>query len=251
MDGNWIALNRKLWDCFLWDFENPKYCLCWIDMLLMANYKDRLVVFNGQQEIVSRGSFVTSMVKLAERWKMDRKTVKRFLDMLKNDGMITYTCHSKKTVVNIVKYGVYQFQTVVESTTEWTGKSPDEWTGNGTADSPQHNKVNNKINKKKDPKGSKEKAERFSPPPLDDVREYCRTKNLDVDPERFVDYYNSNGWKVGKTGMKDWKATVRNWSRSQRQESTAKTKQIGSFNNFDQREYDYTDLERQLLSGEE
>jgi hypothetical protein len=35
-----------------------------------------------------------------------------------------------------------------------------------------------------------------------------------VDPERFFNYYTSNGWKVGKNPMKDWKAAVRSWERS-------------------------------------
>jgi len=41
-------------------------------------------------------------------------------------------------------------------------------------------------------------------------------QNLNVDAEAFVDFYNSNGWKVGKNPMKDWKAACRNWSRRER-----------------------------------
>ena len=44
------------------------------------------------------------------------------------------------------------------------------------------------------------------------VAEYCRERNNGVDAQRFVDYYSSNGWKVGGRGaMKDWKAAVRTW----------------------------------------
>ena len=53
---------------------------------------------------------------------------------------------------------------------------------------------------------------RFSHPSVDDVREYCKEKGYNVDPERFVDYYTSNGWKVGRNPMKDWKACVRSWN---------------------------------------
>ena len=55
----------------------------------------------------------------------------------------------------------------------------------------------------------------FSPPSVDDVREYCREKGYNVDPERFVDYYTSNGWKVGRNPMKYWKAAVRSWNRKE------------------------------------
>ena len=52
---------------------------------------------------------------------------------------------------------------------------------------------------------------RFTPPTVDEVREYCFERGNSVDPQRFVDYYTSNGWMVGKNKMKDWKAAVRNW----------------------------------------
>ena len=63
-------------------------------------------------------------------------------------------------------------------------------------------------------KGTKKTASRFSPPTLDEVKAYCAERNNNVDAERFIDYYTSNGWKVGKNSMKDWKAAVRTWERS-------------------------------------
>lgn len=58
-------------------------------------------------------------------------------------------------------------------------------------------------------------ASRFTPPSLDEVIDYCNKRQNGVDPERFIDYYTSNGWKVGKNPMKDWKAAVRTWERSE------------------------------------
>lgn len=64
---------------------------------------------------------------------------------------------------------------------------------------------------------------RFRAPSPAEVSEYAQqyaaTKNLDLrvidfDPEYFCDYYESNGWHVGKQPMKDWKATVRRWLRT-------------------------------------
>ena len=52
---------------------------------------------------------------------------------------------------------------------------------------------------------------RFAPPTLDDVTAYCAERGNGIDPQRFIDYYQSNGWKVGKNPMRDWKAAVRNW----------------------------------------
>ena len=53
---------------------------------------------------------------------------------------------------------------------------------------------------------------RFAPPTVEEVRAYCTEKGYTVDPQRFVDYYTSNGWRVGKNPMKDWKAAVRTWN---------------------------------------
>lgn len=55
---------------------------------------------------------------------------------------------------------------------------------------------------------------RFRPPTVEEVREYCAERKNNVDAERFVDYYESNGWMVGKSRMKSWKAAVRTWERN-------------------------------------
>lgn len=52
---------------------------------------------------------------------------------------------------------------------------------------------------------------RFTPPSVDDVATYCRERRNGVDPQRFVDFYASKGWKVGNQVMRDWKAAVRTW----------------------------------------
>lgn len=56
---------------------------------------------------------------------------------------------------------------------------------------------------------------RFAPPSLADVREYCIQRGNSVDPETFIDFYSSKGWKVGSEPMKDWKACVRTWEKRQ------------------------------------
>lgn len=60
--------------------------------------------------------------------------------------------------------------------------------------------------------GKRPSRPRFVPPTVKDVVAYCKEKELSVDAQRFVDYYQSNGWRVGKNPMKDWQAAVRNWN---------------------------------------
>lgn len=55
------------------------------------------------------------------------------------------------------------------------------------------------------------RGKRFKPPTLEEVKAYCIERNNGIDPERFIDFYESKGWMVGKNKMKDWKAAVRSW----------------------------------------
>jgi hypothetical protein len=68
---------------------------------------------------------------------------------------------------------------------------------------------------------------RFTPPTLEEVQAYCIERHNSVDAERFIDYYTSNGWMVGKNKMKDWKSAVRTWERN-----GFSNKQQGSGNMF-------------------
>lgn len=59
-------------------------------------------------------------------------------------------------------------------------------------------------------------GKKFVPPTAQEVEDYCDRLGEYIDADRFVDYYQSIGWLVGNKPMKDWKATVRNWIRTQR-----------------------------------
>ena len=62
------------------------------------------------------------------------------------------------------------------------------------------------------------RGKRFSPPTVDEVREYCQSRSNGIDPEAFVAFYASKGWKVGRTPMKDWKQAVITWEKRRKQE---------------------------------
>jgi hypothetical protein len=57
-------------------------------------------------------------------------------------------------------------------------------------------------------------ARQFQKPSASELTAYCRERRNRVDPQRFLDHYESNGWKVGRNPMKDWKAAVRTWERT-------------------------------------
>lgn len=60
-----------------------------------------------------------------------------------------------------------------------------------------------------------QKKQNFQKPTFEEVEAYCKERNNGVDVARWFDYYTANGWKVGKNPMKDWRAAVRTWERSE------------------------------------
>ena len=62
------------------------------------------------------------------------------------------------------------------------------------------------------------KEKRFKKPTLEEVKEYCKERNNNVDPERFINFYESKDWYIGKNKMKDWKACIRTWERNNKKE---------------------------------
>ena len=95
--------------------------------------------------------------------------------------------------------------------------------------SPNITKIDNKVidNKREGadkPAPLPTKTKRFVKPTLDDVQAYCQERQNNVDPESFIDFYESNGWKVGKNPMKDWKASVRTWERRDNKRPQYKTR---------------------------
>ena len=74
--------------------------------------------------------------------------------------------------------------------------------------------INTKREEKKETEERKEQkssSSRFRKPTVQEVADYCRARQNDVDATAFVDFYESKGWMVGKNPMKDWQAAVRTW----------------------------------------
>lgn len=71
-------------------------------------------------------------------------------------------------------------------------------------------------------KSTTTKRKRFEKPTLSEIKEYCIERNNNVDAQHFYDYYESNGWKVGKNSMKNWQAAVRTWERSEYRKPNSK-----------------------------
>lgn len=63
----------------------------------------------------------------------------------------------------------------------------------------------------------KRESTRFQKPSIDEIRQYCISRNNSVDPDQFFNFYESKGWTIGKSPMKDWRAAVRTWEKREKE----------------------------------
>ena len=89
----------------------------------------------------------------------------------------------------------------------------------------------------------------FKPPTVDEVRAYCTERNNKIDPQAFIDFYESKGWMIGANKMKDWKAAVRTWEKRYRENSNSPVKKTQQ-HNFKQNQYDFNSLEQQIMESQ-
>jgi len=90
------------------------------------------------------------------------------------------------------------------------------------------------IEIEKDINNSGTSPHKFKPPTLEEVQTYCKERNNKVDAETFIDHYTANGWFRGKTKVKDWRACVRTWEKSDINKDKPQHKKNG-FDNFKSR----------------
>lgn len=87
-------------------------------------------------------------------------------------------------------------------------------TNHDKADRIEENRKEKNIEEVKIPKRNY-----FTPPTLEEVQQYCNERNNGIDAQRFIDFYESKGWVIGKTKMKSWQACIRTWESKNKQQS--------------------------------
>ena len=164
------------------------------EMLLYAliySYSDGGSAFYGSTEYLAKrlGSSKSRIIKvlneMVSKGLIIKKTSGRFNFYVTN---FNYVCNTDEPPVSVEHPTRCQIDTAGSVT-------------------PTPNNINNNIN-------NNISAKRFVKPTVEEVRAYCKERNNNVDADKFITHYQSNGWKVGKTPMKDWKAAVRTWEKN-------------------------------------
>ncbi len=162
--------------------------------------------------------FTGSLQYLADWTSATKQGVMKNLKSLVEKG---YICKEEKHIngVKFCEYYSTQFNGVLNSVEQGIKLS---LTG-GIKQSLTNNKdINNKNN-------NKNNRVAFTPPTVEEVARYCAERHNSVDPETFINYYQSNGWMVGRNKMKDWKAAVRTWEKRNKENSSQKSQELDNF----------------------
>ena len=104
----WISLHRQMQDHWLWEDKPFSKGQAWIDLLLSANHKENETIIGNTLINVKKGSFITSEVKLADKWGWSRKKVRAFLKLLESEQMLVKESTTRYTTVTIENYSHYQ-----------------------------------------------------------------------------------------------------------------------------------------------
>lgn len=147
MAEGWIKLHRAIQEHWLWDDDPFTRGQAFIDLLLMVNHKDKKIMFNGELIEVKKGSKITSLRQLSDRWKWSTSKVKKYLEQLQKDGMINYKCDNKKTLLTIENYAVYQGQGNTEETQKEHRSDTEENQKKFKSDAEENQKKTNKNDK--------------------------------------------------------------------------------------------------------
>ena len=194
-----------------WEWYHQPGTLClFIHLLLAANYKD--LKFEGRK--IRRGQLVTSIQKLATSTGLSVQQTRTALDHLLSTGEITNESTPKYRIITVVKYDDYQSSTELITNEQQTINkqiTSKQQTGNKqiTTSIEQIDNIEQVDNI--EPTNVGRTASRFTPPTAEEVFDYCLEKGYGIDVDSFMNHYTSNGWRVGKNKMVDWRAAVRTW----------------------------------------
>ena len=195
----------------------------YMDLCLLAAFKSRTFYIRGNKVELQPMQVAKSVRDLADRWQWSVNKVRGYLYELEKGDYIDTQKTSVNQIITIKKYIVVNTQNDTQINTQ-TDTQNDTQT-----DTPiiKNNNVNNEnkeiviesvvvSNEQQTlPTPTKEKKRRssvFVKPTLEECIAYANEKGFNWDASRFYNYYESNGWRVGRNPMKNWKAAMSSWN---------------------------------------
>ena len=108
--NGWLKISRRLQEHWIW--QDPKRLKWWLDLLMMAAWRDTETYHDTHKITLKRGQIIASIASLSERWDIDRKVVIKFLKNLEDEDMlIREVVHRQTPIITICNYERYQVAT--------------------------------------------------------------------------------------------------------------------------------------------
>ena len=214
MDRGFVKLWRRSFDSAA--FADPILWKLWCLCLMKANYKKNYVEIEGIANPVEvlPGQFITGRFALHREFypkpKKKQKspiTLWRKLETLQNMQNLNIRSHAKYSIITIINWEQYQQSEQPVNNRRTTGEQP-----------MNTEKKEKKEKKEKNREGGNNTPQRFIPPKLEEVEDYCKGRKNNINPKVFIDWNQSKGWMIGKNKMKDWKAAIRTWEQRNKDE---------------------------------
>ena len=218
-----IMIDRSILEDDMYFSEKFTRMQALIDLCLLAAFKSRTFYIRGNKVELQPMQVAKSVRDLADRWQWSVNKVRGYLYELEKGGYIDTQKTSVNQIITIKKYIVVNTQNDTQINTQTD-------TQNDTQTDTPIIKNNNVNNENKDiviesvvvsneqqtlPTPTKEKKRRssvFVKPTLEECIAYANEKGYNWDVTRFYNYYESNGWRVGRNPMKNWKAAMSSWN---------------------------------------
>jgi hypothetical protein len=202
MDNNgWVKLHRKLLDNCI--YKDANLLQLFIYCLLKANHKPNTILFNYQEITIQRGQFITGRLQLAKELNQKPSSLRNRLQLLEKLGILDIKSNNKFSMVTVLNYSTYQDEVTLK------GQQKGQPLDNHLTTKGQPLDTNNNDNKEK-----KEKKFQNIPPTLIEVVERAKElnySNVEIETNKFYNYYESNGWKVSKNKMVNWSSALVGW----------------------------------------
>lgn len=210
------------WQLYTGDWlKDPNLSMCspstrgiWIDILCAMHENNRSGVIAGTPDQLARlcrCSAVDLVSAIAEL--SDTKTA----NVTERHGIVTLICRRMQREAQV------RNQSRVRQKKRREKEPPEKACHGGVAPLSQDHSYSYSPSENSNQEKSKPKKKVSIPPDIAEVEAYCRERGSLVDPQKWWDFYESKGWFIGKNKMKDWKAAVRTWERTQTQNTGRKT----------------------------
>lgn len=200
MEG-WIKIHRRITESGFWTDSNAVHL--WIHLLITATYSSKKTLFNGRIVELKEGQLITGRKKLSAETGISEQIIRKWLELFEINQQITIEKTNAGSCISIINYKNYQ---------QDNQQKPIKKTNNQPTTNQQPTNDQPLFKEGKEGQEGKKSKKVFIIPTEQEVYDYFMEIGVNGNETgKFWNHYQSKGWMVGKSKMKDWKAACKNW----------------------------------------